>query len=116
MKFKIDENLPPSLVGDLRAAGHDADTVADQSLTGSSDAVLMGRVQAESRVFFTMDKGIADIRRFPPWTYFGIVLFRPKTSGLLATLGLVRRHLPQLLQLDLKGRLAVVTETSIRIR
>ena len=47
MKFKIDENLPSELVADLRAGGHDADTVTDHGLARASDAAIMARVQTE---------------------------------------------------------------------
>jgi len=66
VKFKIDENLPAEIADDLRALGHDAMTVVDQGMTGFDDARLMVRVQDESRVFMTMDKGIADVRAYPP--------------------------------------------------
>ncbi|MGO9262748.1 MAG: DUF5615 family PIN-like protein [Bryobacteraceae bacterium] len=36
MKFKLDENLPIDLVTDLRALGHDADTVVDEGLGGAA--------------------------------------------------------------------------------
>jgi predicted nuclease of predicted toxin-antitoxin system len=116
MKFKIDENLPGELVADLRAAGHDADTVSDEGLAGASDTAIMARFQAETRAFLTMDKGIADVRAYPPHLYAGIVLFRPRTTGRSATLAFVRQHLPALLQADLSGHLFVVTETGIRVR
>jgi predicted nuclease of predicted toxin-antitoxin system len=116
MRFKIDENLPAEIAGDLRAAGHDADTVPDQGLAGSPDAAILARVQAEGRVILTMDKGIADVRAYPPDQYAGIVLFRPRTTGRSATLALVRQHLPSLLQANLAGHLLVVSETGIRIR
>jgi hypothetical protein len=63
-----------------------------------------------------MDKGIADIRAYPPEQFAGIVLFRPKTEGRAATLNFVRRHLPALLAADLNGHLLVVTDAGIRIR
>ena len=37
MKFKIDENLPGELADEFRAAGHVADTVYDEGLSGASD-------------------------------------------------------------------------------
>ncbi len=79
MKFKIDENLPAETAADLRAAGHDAESVADEGLGGSPDPPILERTKREGRVFFTMDKGVADIRRYPPAEYAGIVLFRPPT-------------------------------------
>src|SRR5262245_44369986 len=103
MKFKIAENLPAELTLDLRAAGHEADTVSDQAMAGAEDVTILARVQSEGRALLTMDKGIADVRQYPPDQYAGIILFRPGTNGRSATLALVRQYLPTLLQADLKG-------------
>lgn len=116
MKFKVDENLPSEVAADLAAAGHDSQTVYDEGLVGSADPALVSVVQQEHRILLTMDKGIADIRTYPPDQYEGIVLFRPKTHGRGATLSFVRRNLPALLAANLSGHLFVVTETGIRIR
>lgn len=116
MKFKIDENLPSELVGDLRAAGHEAETVLEEGLVGSPDPPILDRVKREGLVLLTMDRGIADVRAYPPEHYPGIVLFRPRTSGRGAVLAFIRRHLPALLQADLPGRLLVMSERGIRIR
>ncbi len=56
MKIKLDENLPREIAEDLRTAGYQADTVADEGLAGASDATILDRVQHEGRVLFTMDK------------------------------------------------------------
>jgi predicted nuclease of predicted toxin-antitoxin system len=116
MKFKIDENLPAEIAIDLRATGHDADTVSDQGLVGSPDSVILAKVQSEGRAILTMDKGIANVRVYPPDRYAGIVLFRPRYTGRDATLAFVRQHLPALLQSNLSGHLVVISETGIRIR
>ncbi len=116
MKFKVDENLPGEIVADLRTAGHDADSVYDEGLAGAPDAAVMARVQAEGRAILTLDKGIADIRAYPPALYSGLILLRPRTTGRLATLTFVRKHLPTLLASPLAGHLYIVTETSIRVR
>jgi predicted nuclease of predicted toxin-antitoxin system len=100
MKFKIDENLPGELTADLRAADHDADTVSDEGLAGAGDPAVLSRVQSEGRTFLTIDKGIADVRAYPPDQYSGIVLFRPRTSGRQATLTFIRQHLPTLLRIS----------------
>jgi predicted nuclease of predicted toxin-antitoxin system len=116
VKFKVDENLPHELVADIRAAGHDADSVPDEGLKGALDPVLMQHVQQDGRALITLDKGIADIRSYPPSQYFGLVLFRPKTGGRGEVLDFVRRNLPAVFQLSLRGRLVVVSETGIRMR
>jgi hypothetical protein len=116
MKFKVDENLPAGIAEDLRAAGHEAVTVVDQGLAGAPDSVLLATIQSEARALFTMDKGIADIRVYPPHHFAGIVLFRPRTTARAAVLACVRYHLPSLLGIDLNGRLVIVSEVGIRIR
>ncbi len=73
MKFKVDENLPTEICADLRGLGHDAQTVPDEGLSGSPDESLLKRVQHEERIFLTLDKGIADIRLYPPDRYSGII-------------------------------------------
>ncbi len=116
MKFKIDENLPKEIAEDLRAAGHDADTVHEQGMTGAADSVVLARVQTEARTILTLDKGIADVRAYPPDQFAGIILFRPHTTARDTTLAFVRQQLPTLLQQNLSGHLFVVSETGIRKR
>jgi predicted nuclease of predicted toxin-antitoxin system len=116
MKFKLDENLPVELCDDLRALGHEADTVPDEGLMGVPDSILLEHAQSEDRVLLTMDKGIGDVREYPPREYAGIVLFRPGSTGRGEVLAFARRHLPDILAVDLKGWLLVVGERSIRVR
>jgi predicted nuclease of predicted toxin-antitoxin system len=116
VKFKLDENLPVELCDDLRALGYEADTVPDEGLMGAPDSLLLERARDEDRVLFTMDKGIADVRRFPPRRYAGIVLFRPRSTGRGEVLAFVRRRLPNILALELRGWLLIVGERSIRVR
>jgi predicted nuclease of predicted toxin-antitoxin system len=103
VKIKLDENLPVELRDDLQTLGHEADTIPDEGFMGAPDAEVMERVRAEGRVLFTMDKGIGDLRRYPPRHYAGIVLFRPKSTGRGEVLAFVRRHLPAILAMDLGG-------------
>jgi predicted nuclease of predicted toxin-antitoxin system len=116
VKVKLDENLPAELLDDLRAAGHEADTVGEEGLTGAADAFILDRVRENRHVLFTLDKGIADVRAYPPEQHAGIVLFRPPSMGRGTTLAFVRRHLPAVLKLDLSGHLAVVTDLALRFR
>ena len=116
MKFKLDENLLAELLDDLRAAGHEADSVPGEQLTGPPDAVLLDRVRREARVLLTMDKGIGDVRAYPPHLYAGICLPRPPSSGRGTALTFVRRHLPLILERCQSGRLLVVTDRGLRIR
>jgi predicted nuclease of predicted toxin-antitoxin system len=116
MRFKLDENLPVEVAADLRDAGYEADSVRGEGIAGAPDSVVIERARSEGRILLTLDKGIADLREYPPERHAGIVLFRPSTSGRGAVLAFVRRHLPAVLTLDLAGRLHIVTEGAIRRR
>jgi hypothetical protein len=116
VKFKLDENLPAELLDDLRAAGHEADSVPGEQLTGAPDAVRLDRVRSEASVLLTMDKGIGDVRAYPPHLYAGIVLLRPPSSARGTALTFVRRHLLPILDRCQPGRLLVITERGVRIR
>lgn len=76
MKIKLDENLPTALTELLRAAGHDAMTVADEALGGSKDPKVLEVATSEGRTLLTFDLDFADIRRYPVGSHAGIVVFR----------------------------------------
>jgi predicted nuclease of predicted toxin-antitoxin system len=116
VKFKIDENLPSELADDLRDSGHEADTVFDEGLVGAKDPVLVAVVASEKRILLTLDKGIANLQKYPAEQHSGVVLFRPARSGRRVVLTFIRERLPNLLGLDLRGRLTVVGPTRIRVR
>ena len=116
MKIKLDENLPVELVTDLRGLGHDADTVTDEGLRGAADPAVVNAAFAADRILFTLDKGIANLQRYPIQRHAGVVLFRPDTSGRGAVIAFVRERLRNVLEMDLTGRLTVVGPSRIRFR
>ena len=87
-----------------------------EDMAGVADRHLLEATRHEGRILLTLDKGIANVRMFPPTAFPGIVLFRPNSMGRGEVLQFVRRHLHDVLQLELKGRLVVVTAGGIRFR
>jgi predicted nuclease of predicted toxin-antitoxin system len=116
VKFKLDENLPVELAKDLRSLGYDADTVAEEGLRGAADPTVVDAACAADRILFTLDKGIANLRRYPIQRRAGVVLFRPDTSGRRAVIAFVRGRLHKVIEMDLAGRLTVVGPSRIRFR
>ena len=116
MKFKLDENLPVELASDLRSLGYDVDTVHDEGLRGAADPAVVDAALAADRILFTLDKGIANLQRYPVRQHAGVVLFRPDTSGRGAVIAFVRERLPRVLEVDLTNRLIVVGPSRIRFR
>lgn len=116
MTFKVDENLPVELAEDLRGLGHGCDTVVGEGLCGAPDPVVVEAARAEGRVLLTLDKGIADIVRYPVHGHAGVVLFRPDSAGRRAVLLFVRARLSEVLEMPLAGRLTIVGPSRIRVR
>lgn len=116
MKFKLDENLPTELAADLRALGHDAETVLDEGLRGAADATLVRAAAAEARILLTLDKGIANLLQYPSHEHGGVVLFRPDSSGRRAVLEFMRAFLPRLLEMELQKKVTVAGPSRIRSR
>ena len=116
MKVKLDENIPRSAVTALAQAGHEADTVLEEGLAGASDKQVVHAASAERRLLITLDRGIGDIRTYPPGTHAGVLVLRPSDQSA----GSVLRLLSQLLEgqelTALAGSVAVAQPGLLRIR
>jgi hypothetical protein len=116
MKFKVDENLPREIAGDLVRLGHDADTVNEEGLAGADDAAVVEAARVSDRILMTLDKGITSVQQYPIAEHAGVVLFRPSSSGRGETLSFIRLRLSVLLEMELAGHLTAVGPTRIRVR
>lgn len=77
MRIKLDENIDWRVAGLLSAAGHDADSAADEGLLSQPDVRIAEAAKNEGRTLFTLDLDFTDARKFPPGRHPGIVVFRP---------------------------------------
>jgi len=117
MLFKIDENLPAEIAENLRAAGHDAMTVANQGMKGFADPTVIAVCNSEGRILVTLDTDFMDIRRYPPSLYPGILVLRPRRQLTIWFLSLMERALVLLSTSEsIVGKLWIVDESRIRIR
>ena len=76
MKVKLDENLPQSARDALVAAGHEVDTVTEEGLTGAPDPQVVQAATDAGRLLISLDRGLGDIRRYPPGSHAGILVLR----------------------------------------
>lgn len=81
MKAKLDENLPESLLAELRKLGHDVDNVRQEGLFGRPDADVWQAAQNAQRFFITQDLDFSDIRQYAPGTHHGLLLIRLRLPG-----------------------------------
>ena len=116
MKLKLDENLPTALAELLRHAGHDVCTVPEEHLSGADDPPVLTAATQEGRVLLTFDTDFADIRKYPPGTHAGIVVFRLRDQRWPSLERPARRLVADGLLEQLGRGLAIVEETRVRYR
>ncbi len=116
MRFKVDENLPAQVAELLRDHQYDAMTVIEQRLAGQPDPHIASICQTEQRALITLDLDFADIRRYPPADYAGLIVLRPTRQSIPAVLTLLQRLLHLLPHEVLAGTLWIVDERRVRIR
>jgi len=76
VKFKLDENLPVSSAAILTSADQNVDIVTDEGLTGAPDHDVVAAATAAGRILISLDRGLGDIRAYPPGSHAGIVVLR----------------------------------------
>lgn len=77
MKLKLDENLSRHLKPILIGFGHDVLTAADENLLSHPDTEIAQAAKNEQRMLMTLDVEFADLRKYPPGSHPGVILFRP---------------------------------------
>jgi len=89
VKFKLDENLSPSLAGIFTASGHDAHSITDQHLNGQPDDRVIDVCTREQRALVTLDTDFCNMLTYPP---------APNTAGSSSSgwqISLTRRYQQQ---------------------
>jgi predicted nuclease of predicted toxin-antitoxin system len=118
MRFLIDANLPRAVIAALERAGHQVEFARDVGLEAAPDEQIAARARESGAVLLTRDMDFADVRRYPPEKYFGIVVVRlPDTAVALEIVHVLERFLlePGFLE-PLSGRLAIVEVDRVRFR
>ena len=115
MRFKIDENLPVEVAQVIRDSGYEADTVIDERLSGALDRDIAEVLRAEERVLVTLDVDFANLKRYPPSEYPGLVILRLRSQSKNSGLQAVRRVLSRLDHEPIAGLLWIVGENTIRV-
>ena len=116
MKFKLDENLSPSLSVLFTELGHDAHSVVQQSLGGPPDGRVIDVCRREARVLVTLDLDFSNILAYPPASFAGIIVLRLPDQAHATVKAAIQRVLDLLGQESVVGTLWIVEEHRIRIR
>lgn len=117
MRLKLDENLGARSARILQDGGCDVSTIHEQALGSASDDTVIEVCRVEERVLITLDKDFAQVLRYPPARYPGIVVLRlPEPVTLLAIHDALRRLVAAARDTDLAGRLWIIDAWRIRQR
>ncbi|MGH7598618.1 MAG: DUF5615 family PIN-like protein [bacterium] len=116
MKLKLDENLSRHLKQSLRSDQHDVTTAADEGLLSQPDTVIAAAAHDEGRMLLTLDVEFGDLRKYPPGSHPGIILFRPKIFGPLAVNQFVEKFVRTTDLQPLSGCVLVVEPSRVRVR
>jgi predicted nuclease of predicted toxin-antitoxin system len=118
MRFLIDANLPRAVIAVVRSLGHHAEFARDIGLGSATDEQIAKHALQYRAALLTPDLDFADIRRYPPDRYSGIVVLRlPDTAVAAEIAAALKRFLsePGFIA-SLAGRLAVVEGDRVRFR
>jgi predicted nuclease of predicted toxin-antitoxin system len=118
MRFLVDANLPRSALGLLQGFGHVAEHVSDCGLAAASDFDIAARACGTRAALLTRDLDFADIRRYPPAHYQGLVVIRlPDDAIAKKILSLLERFLKQTeLVAQLPGHIVILEKGRVRFR
>jgi predicted nuclease of predicted toxin-antitoxin system len=116
MKIKLDENISRHLKPILILGGYEVLTVDDEGLRGKTDVEVGAAAKAEEMMLFTLDLEFADLRKYPPGSHPGMVLFRPTSMGPLAVNSFITEFVSQTNLALLSRCVVVVDPTRLRVR
>jgi len=76
MRFLSDANMPRSIIALVTNLGHEVEFARDIGLAAAPDQEIAARAQAAGAALLTRDLDFADVRRYPPALYSGIIVLR----------------------------------------
>lgn len=116
MKLKLDENLSRHLKPVLLGLGHDVLTAADENLLSHPDTEIAQAAKEEQRMLLTLDVEFADLRKYPPGSHPGVILFRPLSLSPLSVNAFITDFVRRTDLDKLAACVAVVDPVHVRIR
>jgi predicted nuclease of predicted toxin-antitoxin system len=116
MKLKLDGNLSRHLKPVLTGLGHDVLTAADENLLSRPDTEVAAVSMKEGRMLLTLDVEFADLRKYPPGTHPGIILFRPPSCGPLTVNKFIADFVRSAKLEELASSVAIVDPARVRVR
>ena len=97
-------------------AGFEADTVADEGISGAPDDIVASRSREEDRILITLDLDFANLLAYPPATMPGIIVLRSKKQDKSTVMTIFTKLVRTLKLRAPKRQLRIVETERIRTR
>jgi predicted nuclease of predicted toxin-antitoxin system len=114
LQILADENIYGRIVAWLRDGGHDV-VYAAESMSGSADAEIAARCEADHLVLLTEDKGFGDLAVRGGFKPAGIILLRLDNEDSEQRLARLVRLWP-FIEGNVAGHLVTVSRQHLRVR
>jgi predicted nuclease of predicted toxin-antitoxin system len=116
-KAVVDEDLPRIIDKILEELNWEVKDVRDVGLRGKSDEEIINFAQKSKAVLFSGDLGFANILKFPPKQYCGIVILNfPNEVSTNFIAAQTKKALLKIPFKNFKGKLIIIEPEKIRIR
>ncbi len=115
MRFKLDECVDVRLTSLFEAAGHDAETVYSEQVSGVTDRAIYHLCLQEKRTLITQDLDFSNPFVYDPVPTEGIVVFRNPSQLLTDLHGLAEEAMKHMSSEKPVGHLWIVGTEGIRI-
>jgi predicted nuclease of predicted toxin-antitoxin system len=114
----VDANLPRSVAALLVKLGHQVEFARDVGLGAAPDQDIAVHVKRTGAALITRDLDFADVRRYPPEEFGGIIVLRVPDSAVAHEIVQVLERFMRESTLvgQVKGRLAIVEYDRVRFR
>jgi predicted nuclease of predicted toxin-antitoxin system len=116
VRIKIDESVSRHVADVCAAFGYEADTVYDEDLVGQPDSVVLGVATRADRILLTTDRGLGDVRFYPPGSHRGIIVLRPDRADGPAIIQFIRSFLDEYALEDFRDCVVIVEPKQVRVR
>lgn len=116
MSLLLDECTPRLYLELLREWGYEANLVREFLEAGDPDTEILLLAQRLDAVVLSVDMDFADITRFPPHNYAGIIVIRDEQQKRELVKQQLKQALHDLYRDALRGALVIVTAEKYRVR
>ena len=116
-RFLVDEDLPRSLLRELRDGGFDSRDVREVGLQGKTDDEVLAWAVSQGFALLTGDVGFGNLLRFRLGSHAGIVIARFPTEFAVGALNrAILESLSGLSPQEIDGNLVIIEPGRIRVR